>query len=151
MYTIARMKATVLLALLIVTGVACRGKYESADRAVSDLEHALTTELVAGDVTAATDVLADDFVLVDPGGGTWTKKDYLDAISAGSLDYLSWTIESEMRVLVDGDIAVLRYRATIDVSLDGEHVPKGNFWKSAVYQKRAGRWLAVWSQATQIS
>jgi hypothetical protein len=53
--------------------------------------------------------------------------------------------------LSDSDVAVIRYRAQLRISVKGlPNAPSGRFWHVDLYEKRNGRWQAVWSQATQI-
>jgi hypothetical protein len=65
------------------------------------------------------------------------------------LDYRVFEPDSEVRVRLLGDAAVLRYIARIEIQLaDGLDV--GRFWHTDVYELRDGRWQAVWSHATRI-
>jgi hypothetical protein len=59
--------------------------------------------------------------------------------------------ESEIRVRVVGDAAILRYRARIDIRFAGEGRDHGSFWHTDYYERRDRRWQAVWSQATRTS
>jgi hypothetical protein len=53
--------------------------------------------------------------------------------------------------LSDSDVAVIRYRAQLRISVKGLlNAPSGRFWHVDLYEKRNGRWQAAWSQATQI-
>ena len=60
---------------------------EEAVRAVERLRLKL---LVAGDVEAARLLHADDFQLVNPVGGTFTRDQYMQALTSGYLDYVVW-------------------------------------------------------------
>ena len=51
---------------------------------------------------------------------------------------------SDMAVLGDGPVAVLRYRARISFD-DG---PGFTCWHTDCYELRNGQWQVVWSQAT---
>jgi len=76
-----------------------------------------------------------------------TKDDYLGAIASGQLRDTVFEPVSEMTVLGDGPVAVVRYRARISFD-DG---PGSSCWHTDCYQLRDGAWQATWSQATAIT
>ena len=53
-------------------------------------------------------------------------------------------------VRVYGQAAVIRYQSQIEVVVGGQKVPRGGFWHTDSYEKRDGRWQAVWEQTTEI-
>lgn len=120
---------------------------ESALRAI---ERERLAALVAGDIETAERLHADDYELVTPSGRTLSKATYLGAVSDGSLRYVVFEPASEVRVRIAGDTAVLRYRATIDFEPVDQSSPV-TVWHTDYYERRDGRWQAVWSQATQIA
>ncbi len=75
-----------------------------------------------------------------------TKADYLGAIASGQLRYRAFGPVSEMAVLGDERVAVLRYRARISFD-DG---PGIICWHTDCYRLRDGARQVVWSQATAI-
>jgi hypothetical protein len=103
--------------------------------------------LTRADVEAAAPLHADDYQLITPNGSELTKNEYLGAISAGELRYRTFEPVSEISVLGDAPLAVLRYQARISFD-DG---PGFICWHTDCYQLRDGRWQAVWSQATAIA
>src|SRR5262245_25073940 len=119
---------------------------EQAD--IRAVERARLAALVSGDIDAADPLHADDYELVTPSGRTMSKAAYLDAIATGSLQYAIFEPVSEVRVRVVGETAILRYRATIDLTPDGGDPM--TVWHTDYYERRDGRWQAVWSQATRI-
>ena len=102
--------------------------------------------MLAADIKAAAPLHADDYRLVTPNGSEMTKDDYLGAIGSGQLRYRVFEAVSDIAVLGDEPVAVLRYQARI--SFDDR--PGLLCWHTDCYQQRDGRWQVVWSQATRI-
>ena len=106
--------------------------------------------LVAGDTATAGRLHAGDFQLITPAGTTMSRQQYMSGIASGRLRYAAWTPES-IAVRVNGSTAILRYRATLVMIVAGADTVKPyGHWHTDVYEKRDGRWQAVWSQATAI-
>ena len=122
---------------------------------VADLIRATERErlraLVAADLSIADRLHADDFQLINPGGGVLTKARYLGGIASGYLNYRLWEPDSAIDVRPYGRGAVIRYRSRLHMSLDGAVGELRQYWHTDVYELRDGRWQAVWSQATAIA
>ncbi len=103
--------------------------------------------LVARDMAAARQILADDFQLIPPPGIVLSKEAYLGAIEAGALRYSVWEAVSPLDVRIYDGVALLRYRAHIEVVNDAGP-QSGQYWFTDAYEKRGGRWQIVWSQGT---
>lgn len=93
---------------------------------------------------------ADDYQLITPGGVALSKQEYLSAVQEGELLYRTFEAASAVSARVLGDGGVLRYRASIEMTASGRPYD-GVFWHTDYYERREGRWQAVWSQATRIS
>jgi hypothetical protein len=119
----------------------------------ADLLRATETErlrsLVEADIETARRLHADDFQLINPSGAALSKDQYLGQIASGELDYVLWEPGS-MEVRRYGDATVIRYQAQAQALFGGQRTPLRRFWHTDVYEKRNGRWQAVWSQATLI-
>jgi hypothetical protein len=122
---------------------------QNEDDQLRATERARLRSLVEADVEAARRMHADDFQLVDPSGATSSKEQYLGQVASGELDYVTWEPET-IDVRRYGDGAVLRYRAQAQAIFRGQRIPLRSFWHTDVYEKRNGRWQAVWSQATLV-
>jgi hypothetical protein len=118
----------------------------SAPSLLPDIERLRLRALVEGDTDTAAPLHADDYQLITPNGTEMTKDDYLGAIGSGRLRYRAFEAVSDMAVLGDAPVAVLRYRARISFD-DG---PGFTCWHTDCYRYLDGRWQVVWSQATQI-
>jgi hypothetical protein len=114
-----------------------------------EAERVRLRSLVAPDVLVAEGLHADDYELITPGGATLSKREYLDGIASGELDYSVFEPISEIRVRLYDRAAIVRYRVRIEIVFDGGR-DVGNFWHTDAYELRGDRWQAVWSQATRI-
>jgi hypothetical protein len=106
--------------------------------------------LVAGELAIADRLHADDFQLITPSGGVFSKEQYLGAIASGYFTYRVWEPDSTIAVRLHGSVALMRYRARLHMSLDGAAGTLRQFWHTDTYEWRDGRWQIVWSQATMI-
>ena len=70
-------------------------------------------------------------------------------MESGDIDYVVWKPEA-IDVRVSGDMAVLRYSSRIEIVVGGRRIPPGDYWHTDYYEKRNGRWQAVWSQAREM-
>jgi len=114
------------------------------------VEHARLRSLVNADMDTARRLHADDFQLITPTGGMVSREQYLGLVASGDVDYLEWEPEEIAVKLYDG-VAMIRYQARLRIVVKGQpDAPTGRFWHMDLYEKRKGRWQAVWSQATQI-
>jgi len=112
-----------------------------------DLERQRLRALTEADVVTADPLHAADYWLITPNGSEMTKDDYLGAIASGRLRYRKFEPVSEMAVLGDAQVVVLRYQARISFD-DG---PGITCWHTDCYRLREGTWQVVWSQATAIT
>jgi hypothetical protein len=114
-----------------------------------EAERGRLRSLVTPDLSVAERLHADDYELITPGGATMSKREYLDGISSGDLDYSVFEPISEIRVRLYDTAAILRYRVRIEIMVGGVR-DSGNFWHTDAYELRDDHWRAVWSQATRI-
>jgi hypothetical protein len=112
-------------------------------------ERARLRALVDGDMATAAQLHADDYQLIPPGGGPLSKAEYLGAIADGTLRYHRFEPDGDLRVRVWGAAAAIRYEVVIEVVAEGTTY-HDRCWHTDIYELRAGRWVAVWSQATRI-
>ena len=139
----------IITMLSIAAVLACSAHAQDVADDLRATERERVRSLVEGDVETARRLHADDFQLINPAGVTLSKTEYLDQIASGNLDYLIWEPEA-MEVRLYGGAATIRYRAQAQAIATGQKTPLRRFWHTDVYEKRDGRWQAVWSQATLI-
>ena len=106
--------------------------------------------LVAADLAVAAPLHADDFQLITPGGTVLSKEQYLGGVASGHLNYRVWELDGDIMVRLYDDVALIRYRSRLHMSLAGAAGALHQFWHTDSYERRDGRWQVVWSQATLI-
>jgi Domain of unknown function (DUF4440) len=109
-----------------------------------DLERRRTQALVRRDLPLIEELHAAEYELVTPGGRVFSRTDYIAAIAREPF-YAGWEIDA-FRARVLGSMAVLRYKAKL-LFPSGREV---HVWHTDTYERRSGRWQAVWSQATEL-
>ena len=119
----------------------------SATALVPNIERQRLRALATADTVTAAPLHADDYWLITPNGSEMTKDDYLGAIASGQLRYQVFEPVSEIAVLGDAAVMVLRYQARISFD-DG---PGITCWHTDCYRLRDEVWQVVWSQATAIT
>ena len=116
-----------------------------------ELERRRLRSLVAVDLDTAEALHTPDFELVNPGGSTWSRERYLGGIASGDIDYRRFEPVSDIDVMVDGDLAVLRYRSAIDIAVTGGTPgPLAAQHLDVYVREGGGRWRVRWSQATEV-
>ena len=108
------------------------------------LENRRTKAMIAGDVDALNEILADDLIYTHTTARIDTKSSFIDAISSGRSNYRSIELE-DVNVRQFGDTAVVTGHAKF-------HVGDNNFEArfTDVYAKRNGAWQMVAWQATRM-
>jgi hypothetical protein len=108
------------------------------------LEDQRTRALVAQDLQVLQDLHAPEYELITPAGRVFKRAEYLDAIAREPF-YSGWEA-SDMSFRISAGMAIIRYKALLTF-------PSGRkvlCWHTDSYENRAGRWQAVWSQATEL-
>jgi len=115
------------------------------------IERSRLRALVERDIGLAQQLHAPDFQLVTPGGRAFTREEYLGKIERGALRYLRWEPGAIDVRQHGGGLAVLRYRATLELDAgDGRGTPF-ECWHIDTYERNDPQWQVVWSQATAVS
>ena len=127
----------------------------SRPRSEADDVRSAEQERLSARITANMEVAdqlhADDFQLVTPLGAVFSKEAYLGAVAAGQLHYLALELDSPIDVRMYDNMALIRYRAQIEIEMQGQKYPRASYWFSDAYEKRDGQWRISWSQGTAIA
>jgi hypothetical protein len=115
------------------------------------LEHQRIDAITSKDIDALQPLLADDYHLINPGGQQVGKFDLINGIREGFIAYTLWEVDGAMSVLASDTLAVVRYRASLQVSVQGEAQPPQRLWHTEVYEKRDTAWQAIMSQDTRVT
>lgn len=114
--------------------------------------HRLETQrldaIVRGDAHLLDQLHAANFVLCTPSGETWSREHYLGGLIDGTIDYQRFEVVTPIEVLVDSNLAVLRYRSEIEIRVSGGDPGRLACWHLDIYQRDDTSWRCRWSQAT---
>ena len=126
------------------------GPFAVEKEALRATEHERLCALREADMAVAERLHADDYQLIPPTGGTWSKREYLDGIASHGLNYRVFEPISPLAARVSDQMEAVRYRCAIEVSGPSGTRVSGTFWHTDIYEQHDGRWQAVWSQTTRI-
>lgn len=116
---------------------------------LNQIQQRLIKAWVGKDRETINTILADDWMVTDPGGRVLTKSQVMAELDSGERKLESGTID-EVNVRLFGNVAVVTGRTVATGSYQGNSVSvKLRF--TDVFVKRGGRWYAVASQATLIA
>ena len=97
---------------------------------------------VSADIPVLERLHTDDFQLINPGGRTLTKAEYLGGVAAGDIAYLVWAPSSAMDVRLYDEAAAVRDQSHTEIVDFGETFVIDN-WHPDVYEWRDERWQVV--------
>ena len=100
------------------------------------------------DAARLNQILADEFVEIDPAGMARTKQEAIASVTSGDLVFDSFTI-GDVKPRVYGNTAVLVGTSTVTGKYKGEDI-SGTYRWTDTFVRRNGRWQVVSSQATQV-
>lgn len=126
------------------------GRGAHAEEELRSAERQRLRALVAADMATLERLHPDDFQVISPFGSAFDRREYLQRVASGELDYVRWEPE-DIHVRIHGTAAAIRYKSLADVASRGKMLPTMQTWNTAYYERRKGRWVIVWYQVTQIS
>lgn len=121
------------------------GTERQAKEALDRWHEALTD----GDVEAMRELLAEDAIITDPGGGLQDRDQLIGAFRSGVLKVRQLET-SELEARGHGEVIVASYRVRIGATVQGQDVD-GSFRYTTVFAKRDGKWRVVASHGTVIT
>lgn len=137
-----------LIQWLLLTLVAGQTLAGPAEEAVDRAEDRRYEAMIAQDLPALAELLADELIYHQPTGRVATKEDVLGEIRGGKLRFHQ-ARRSEVKIQVYGDLATVTGLTDLDVELNGTHKQLGvrylNLW---VW--RDGRWQLARRQSAWL-
>lgn len=110
---------------------------------IKRIEYELVEAFLHRDLKTLERILADEFIITDPHGPSFTKEQYLADMGANRVSFRSLVID-EVEVRVIENTAVVTGKATADGrSLDGHY--KGRYSFMDVYLKKSSGWQVILS------
>jgi uncharacterized protein DUF4440 len=124
----------------------------TAEEALREVERRRLRSLVAAAVDDLDALHSPEFVLVTPSGVTWTREHYISGVLDGTINYRRFEPTSNIDVVVEGDLGVLRYRSAIDIQVLDQERGTLECWHVDCYRRDTpdAPWRVFWSQATSI-
>jgi hypothetical protein len=116
---------------------------------IRELEKSRIQALVTRDMDRLRQLHAPDYQLITPSGRSFSRDRYLSELESGNLRYLRWE-PGPIDVRASAQMAVVRYQATLELDSVGRGGTAFQCWHTDSYERTAGIWQAVWSQATAI-
>jgi ketosteroid isomerase-like protein len=123
-------------------------KEDKLRREIETLEAQWRAGVLQNDVNTANQLLADDYLGINPNGTLETKADALAQRRSGTMKVSS--IEpANIKVRVYGDTAVVT--SLVDVQgRDGDRDISGRYHYTRVYSRRGGEWKIVSFEASRL-
>ena len=120
-------------------------KRSKDEQEIIKLERDFFNALLKHDKNTVDKILAEDFVLTDPGDVCLTKSQWIEYISSGNLKFNSLTID-HLRVQMMGEVAAAHGQLTVTSQYKAQSKRigyNGRFAYTDVYQKRDGHWQMI--------
>ena len=103
--------------------------------------------MVQKDMATMNEIHDDDFQLVHMTGSRMNKKEYLDAVKDGTLNYYSME-HDEIFVTVDGGSATLKGKSRVNAAVYGGGRHTWRLQQDMKLKKVRGKWKFTFSQAS---
>ena len=110
---------------------------------ITQIEYELVGAFLNRDIKTLDRILADEFIITDPHGPSFTKEQYLADLDAGRVSFESLILD-EIDVRVIEGTAVVTGKATADGRSQDKSY-KGQYSFMDVYLKKNSRWQAILS------
>jgi ketosteroid isomerase-like protein len=130
------------------TPAATPAKSPSVSQIVKQLEHDWIDAAKAGDADKLSQILADDWVSIEPDGVKETKQSALADVKSGASTLASFEF-GPMDVKVLGSVAVCQGSDTEKSTSKGKDSSGKYVWMD-VFAKTDGKWQAVRSQTAMV-
>jgi ketosteroid isomerase-like protein len=123
-------------------------KEDKLRREIENLEAQWRAGVLQNDVNTANQLLADDYLGINPNGTLETKADAVAQRRSGTMK-ISSIEPANIKVRVYGDTAVVT--SLVDVQgHDGDRDISGRYHYTRVYSRRGGEWKIVSFEASRL-
>lgn len=125
---------------MLILALALSAAAADETAAVRAAEDGWNAAYITGDTGFLDHLLADDYVSVSAAGSDRDKAANLASArtyAAAHPGAVKTPLPPSSTIAISGDLAIVRHHGTKDVSVD-------------IFQKRGGRWIAVYSQHTPL-
>jgi ketosteroid isomerase-like protein len=116
---------------------------------IMKLEDEFGQAMIKNDADAIGRFLADDWIIIDPDGGTIDRSRFLDVIKSGALSHETMNSE-DARVRIYGDTAMVTALTTTKGKYMGQEFTTQER-ATDVFVKQNGRWQCVLTQLTRFT
>ena len=116
---------------------------DTEESKIRQIEYELVEAFLKRDIKALERILADEFIITDPHGPSYTKEQYLADLSAGRVSFNSLVLD-EIDVRVIEGTAVVMGKATANGS-SPDRSYEGQYSFMDVYLKKSSGWQAILS------
>jgi|SRR5271154_6455563 len=106
--------------------------------------------IVRRDSATLSNILSDDFLMINPAGNELTKKDNLRMVSLTNRGFTSLTIDSVDIKIITPNVGIVNCWQTFTYTVDGKEMTGKNCYQD-IYVKRKNRWQAVAAHVTLLS
>ena len=132
-------------------GAACASTTDNEEtrNTVIAVDDARIASRTAGDAEALANIFAEDYMLITAEGVVRTRKDQIDEMRSGQLQFQPLHI-LERSVRLHGETAIVSSRERSIIIRNGVDIG-GDFRVSRVYVHRQSRWQLVLTHATRVA
>ena len=122
----------------------------NTEREVNDAQEKYRTALTNRDAAALKQIWADDYTFINGAGAMMTKEQRLANLGSGATALNSIDLGKDMKVRVEGDVAISTGTVTIKGQYSGKE-SSGDYRSMMVWVKRGGGWQLLGNQITPIT
>ena len=142
-------RLVIVVAFIVAASALALGQGGNVEQSIKALTEQGRQAALKGDVPTLDKLLADDYIGIDPAGGTGTKADTLENFKSGKLKAEAIDI-SDLKVRVYGDTALVNATTNLKGHF-GDMDISGQYRSVRVWVKRKGQWQSVSFQSTRVA
>jgi len=142
--------SVVLLGAALVAPAVAYGQDAAAEKMLLANERAINEAVLKGDVAAFKERVGADSWAIDSMSGRMSTAEFAKTLPQMSKDLkvTSFDLTDPKTLWVDANTGVLMYRFVAKGTYQGQPVPDS--YASTVYNKRSGKWIAVFHQESPV-